>query len=408
MSIPKLISVDDHIIEPKTLWVDRVPAKLRERVPRVERTKAYVKDPSRLQLEFVVGENDPAARWADMWIYEDSQNFVMSQVTAAGHGRPDLDGQPVTYEPEDMRPGCYDQAARLADMDTNHTEVSMCFPQMSRFCGQYFMNRKDPELAQECIKVYNDWMIDEWCGGEASGRLVPITMVPMWDAELAAIEIRRCADKGSHAVTFCENPPSLGLPSLYTTYWDPFIAACEETDTVVNMHIGSSSTQVRTSADSPHLVQTTLFFQTGCHALIDWIFSGTLARFPNQRIALSEAQLGWMPFVLERMDKTWKRHDPIDELPNVPDLPSSYARGRVFACVFDDLHGLVSRDSSIGSDQIMFESDYPHADSTWPHTVETAETLMGEAKLSDVEVWKVIRGNAIECYRMDKYFGVTP
>jgi predicted TIM-barrel fold metal-dependent hydrolase len=249
-------------------------------------------------------------------------------------------------------------------------------------------------------------MIDEWCAGPGYRRLIPITLVPLWDAGMAGAEVRRCAEKGSHAVTFCENPPSLGLPSLYTRHWDPFIAACEETDTVINMHIGSSGRVPRTSPDSPHMATLTLFFEQGCHALIDWIFSGALARFPSQRIALSEAQLGWMPFVLERMDKTWERHDPIDHLPDLIEPPSSYARHRVFACVFDDLHGLASRESSIGSDQIMFEADYPHADSTWPHTADVAERLVREAGLSDLEIWKVVRGNAISCYHLDRYFDI--
>jgi len=77
------------------------------------------------------------------------------------------------------------------------------------------------------VRTYNDWMIDEWCGGAGRGRLIPMTIVPLWDVELAAAEVRRCADKGSHSVAFTEAPPNLNLPSLYTKYWDPFVQACE-------------------------------------------------------------------------------------------------------------------------------------------------------------------------------------
>ena len=81
-------------------------------------------------------------------------------------------------------------------------------------------------------------------------RLIPLTLVPLWDADLAASEVRRCASKGSHAVCFSENPARLGLPSIHSGQWDPFFAACEETATVINMHIGSSSALPSTSADA--------------------------------------------------------------------------------------------------------------------------------------------------------------
>ena len=81
-----------------------------------------------------------------------------------------------------------------------------------------------------CLQIYNDWMIDEWCAGAADGRLIPLTLVPLWDPELAAEEVRRCAAKGSYAIAFSENPSKLGFPSLYTGEWDVLWAACEETE----------------------------------------------------------------------------------------------------------------------------------------------------------------------------------
>ncbi len=150
-----------------------------------------------------------------------------------------------------MAKGSYDQAARIAAMDANHTEASLCFPSFPRFCGQTFLEREDKELAKLCVEAYNDWMIDEWCAGDGRRRLIPCTLIPLWDPELAASEVRRCAAKGSFAVAFSENPVPLGLPSIYGPHWDPFFAACNETGTVINMHIGSSSAMARTAPDSP-------------------------------------------------------------------------------------------------------------------------------------------------------------
>ena len=144
-------------------------------------------------------------------------------------------------------------------MDVNWVEASLCFPTFPRFCGQTFLEAKDRELALLCVQAYNDWMVEEWCAG-TGGRLIPLCIIPLWDAEVAAAEVRRNAARGVHAVCFSEIPHHLGLPSIHTDYWDPFFQACEETDTVVNMHIGSSSQMPATSPDAPAAVQATLSF----------------------------------------------------------------------------------------------------------------------------------------------------
>src|SRR5258705_2261927 len=115
-------------------------------------------------------------------------------------------------------------------MGANHVQAALCFPNtLPRFCGQGFLERGSREVALLCVQAYNDWMIDEWCAGDAYGRLIPLTIVPLWDATLAAAEIHRCADKGSFAVTFPETPYPLGLPSIYDKdgFWDPFFTSVE-------------------------------------------------------------------------------------------------------------------------------------------------------------------------------------
>ena len=138
----------------------------------------------------------------------------------------------------------------------NRVEASLSFPTFPRFCGQTFLEAKDRELAEACVYAYNDWMVEEWCG-DSGGRLVPLIIIPLWDAELAAAEVRRNAARGVRAVCFSEIPPHLGLPSIHSGYWDPFFVACQETQTVVCMHIGSSSKMPATSADAPVAVAAT-------------------------------------------------------------------------------------------------------------------------------------------------------
>ena len=189
-----------------------------------------------------------------------------------------------------MVPGCWEQSARLEAMDANHTEASLSFPSFARFCGQTFLERDDKDLARLCVEAYNDWMIDEWCAGEGRGRLIPCTLVPLWDPELAADEIRRCAGKGSFAVAFSENPVPLGLPSIYGPHWDPFFRACDDTGTVINMHIGSSSAMAATAPDAPLEAGMALTVGELGAPLVDWLSSGVLARHPKVRIALRKAR----------------------------------------------------------------------------------------------------------------------
>jgi predicted TIM-barrel fold metal-dependent hydrolase len=303
---------------------------------------------------------------------------------------------PITYD--DMRPGCYDPVARLADMDLNWTEASLSFPTFPRFCGQTFLERRDKELADACVRAYNDWMFEEWCAG-SGGRLIPLPIVQLWDAGLAAAEVRRNAARGGRAVAFTEIPPFLGLPSVHTDYWDPFFDACAETGTVVCMHIGSSSKMPSTSADAPAAVGSTLTYMNAAMSLVDYLMSGVLERFPALRLAYSEGQIGWIPYILERADVVWRENRAWGGVADrVTKPPSELFRQHVYGCFFDDAHGLASLEV-IGEDNVTFETDYPHSDSTWPHTKKVAMEIM--AGLDDDVIRKIVRTNAIRMLQLD-------
>jgi predicted TIM-barrel fold metal-dependent hydrolase len=396
--IPRIVSVDDHVIEPPDVWQDRLPASYREVGPRLERRKVK-------NMRFVggvfsyerAGDNEDGT-WCDWWLVEDLQYPLTRLSAAAGYPRDEITVSPITMD--DMRKGCWDQKARLEDMDVNHVDASLAFPSFPRFCGQTFAERQDKTLADLCVKAYNDWMFDEWCAG-TNGRLIPLIIVQLWDAHLAGAEIHRNAARGCHAVTFSEIPPFLGFPSIHDKdgYWDPFLAACEETDTVINMHIGSSSKMPSTSPDAPAAVGSTLTYMNAAMSLTDWLMSGVFERFPRLTIAYSEGQIGWIPYVLERADKVWEDNRGWGGVAEkVMRPPSEYYYDHVYGCFFDDPHGLRSLDS-VGVDNVTFETDYPHSDSTWPHTKKVAEELMKE--LTQEQVDKICRDNAIRMLHLD-------
>jgi predicted TIM-barrel fold metal-dependent hydrolase len=288
-------------------------------------------------------------------------------------------------------------------MDINHVEAAINYPNtFPRFAGQGFAERPDKDLALECVRIYNDWMLDVWCGGDGRGRLLPLTLVPLWDPALAAQETRRCAARGTTSIAFTEGPAKLGLPSLYSGEWDPLWAACEEAGLTVSMHIGSSSSMPTTSPDAPLATTMSLSAQNAQGALCDWVFSGTLSRFPSLKIAFAESQVGWMPYLLERMDVVW--HDGVGGV-ELPEAPSDIVRGRVWGCVFDDQHGLRSREA-VGMGAILFETDFPHTDGTWPDSRAVAHRLCEGAGMDAAECQAFLRGNAIDCYSLGR-FGIA-
>jgi predicted TIM-barrel fold metal-dependent hydrolase len=399
--LPPLISVDDHVLEPPDLWWSRLPRDVRDRGPHVRRERGALLEAlyGRWSTEGADGE------WADVWYYDDVARPLQRGLAQSGYENEET-SRPITYD--DVLPGAYVRNARLAEMDRNHTDVSICFPSVSRFCGQTFLERQDKDVAQLCVRAYNDWMIDEWCGTSRPARLVPLTLIPLWDVELAATEVRRCATKGSHAVSFPESPPALGLPSIYSTYWDPLFVACRDTDTVLNLHVGSSSTRVTTAPDAPIDLAICFLFVNSELAFADWLYSGILEEFPDLRIVLSEGQVGWMPFVMQRIDNTWKKclegNKPTGR--RAKELPSNSMRGHIFGSIFDDLQGLIDREA-VGMEQIMIETDFPHKDSTYPRSKEVVSELVTTAGLTDEETHRLVRANAIAVYGLDRYFGIS-
>ncbi len=384
---PRIISVDDHVIEHANVWQDRLPAKYRDAGPRVIQKRGH--------MNFVGGvfsyEEAEDGQLGDWWVYEDKQIPQTRLSAAAGFDRDEVKVTGITYE--EMRKGCWDPKARIEDMDANWTDAQMCFPSFPRFCGQTFMEASDKELADLCVKAYNDWMVEEWCG-DSGGRLIPLTITHLWDADLAAAEVLRNADRGVRAVCFSEIPPYLGLPSIHTDYWEPFFRACAETGTVINMHIGSSSKMPSTSLDAPAAVGSTLTFGNAMSSMTDWLFSGWLEKLPTLKLAYSEGQIGWIPYILERADNVWEENRAWGGVADiVPEPPSTYYYRQIYGCFFDDVYGLENIEKC-GIDNICFETDYPHSDSTWPKSREVGEKLMGNLP-TDV-VRKLVRGNAIE------------
>ncbi len=404
--LPKIISVDDHVIEPPHVWQTWLPQKWRERGPRVERKKwgNFKLTPG---AKYVMNE-DPDGMWGDAWYLDGKLIYVQKRFVAIPlEATPDGDLSKfdpsvmvmtaVTYD--EMRPGCYDRDERVKDFALNWTDGSLPFPTFPRFCGQTFYETEDKELGLACVQAYNDWMVEEWCA-PSGGVNIPLCIMPLWDVELAAAEIQRNADRGVRAFCFTELPHHLKLPTIHSGGWDPVFTVCNDTGVTLCMHIGSSSTNPAASPDAPAGVGGTLAFNNSMSSLADWLFSGKLIQFPKLKLAYSEGQIGWIPYALERADTVWDKHDAWQKSKAmIPEPPSTYYYGRIFGCFTADYHGLHSL-SEVGEDNICFETDYPHTDTTWPNSKEYIEKML--ADFDDDVAYKVLRGNAIRMLELDR------
>ena len=253
-----LISVDDHILEPPNLWVDRVAAKDRDRAPHMETDDDGV----------------------DCWVY-DGKRYPTSGLSAvAGKSKEEFSPEPLTYA--EMRPGCYDAMARLEDMDRAGILASLCFPTITRFCGQLFMEASDREFGFICLQVYNDWLIEEWCGA-APGRYIPLMLIPMWDPHARRQGDGALAAKGVTTFAFSENPAPLGLPTIHDKdrYWDPVMAAANELGMVASMHVGSSSQVPQIAPDSPFMANLAWGAIRTSGTMLSWLFSGHVPALPE-------------------------------------------------------------------------------------------------------------------------------
>jgi predicted TIM-barrel fold metal-dependent hydrolase len=371
----RVLSADDHVIEPPHLWVDRIPAAYRDRCPRIV--------------------EPPDGRHA--WLFEDELSYILM-----GSCRP-LPGFSVQGSPpapgtarfDEIRPGCYDPAARLEDMDTDGVWGQLCFPNYARFAGhRFYLNVKDQALGYACLRTYNDYLLDEWCA-TAPDRLYGAAILPLNDVELAVSELKRVIEKGAKAVAFSENPTVLGLPSVHTDHWDPLFAVASEAGLPICMHIGSSSKLINTSDDAPKTVQNTLIGLNSMCAGADWLLSGVLERFPGLNVILSEGGAGWVPYLLERADKAFgdRRLDFNLELGQTfkgTELPSHLFREHMYVCLVDEYFALRVL-GDIPVDNLVWEGDYPHGDGLWPENRSTMEKAL--ANVPDEDAVKIVESN---------------
>jgi len=369
-----VISVDDHVVEPTDVFEGRMPTGLAESAPRVHE----------------------AADGHQFWRFEGGEYPNVGLNAVVGRPRDEWSMEPARFD--EMRPGCFAIDARVADMDRAGIWASLCFPSLvAGFCGSAFSRATDKQLGLACTRAWNQWHREVWAGTH-KGRIIPLQLPWLDDVDVAAAEVRANAAFGFRAVTFPEFPAQLGYPSIFTEHWDPLFDACQETGTVVCFHTGASAWAPLPSPGPPFALLPTVFPVNALLAAAEWLWSGVPLRFPSLKVALSEGGIGWVPMLMDRVDYV------LDHSASGPDgavwagdLRPSEVLGRNFwFCTIDD-PSTASLLDRIGVDHVMVESDYPHADSTWPDTQAVLARSFGH--LPDAELRGVAAGNAADLFR---------
>ncbi len=362
----KIIDADAHMCEPPNLWVERIERRFRERAPRV------VKDPGGRKGSFFVCEDLPPLR--------------VSGIFAAGKT---FDKAFLAAGMESALPGGWDPAARLQDMELDGVEAAVLYTTV----GFMLFWLEDAELQEACFRVYNDWLA-EFCS-YAPERFAGLALISLFDVERGRRELERCKKMGLRGAMIWASPPE-DRPYSSLLY-DPFWAAAQELEMPLSLHLATGRRK-ESQQDESNLPELYVRMVVRPHeiqqSLLTLIFSGVLERFPRLRLVSAENDIAWVPHLLERADKYYRRFKQAYDAP-LSLRPSEYFRRQCYATFIDDPMGLKTY-HLLGADSFMWSTDYPHQAATWPHSQEVLERDFREIPEEDRR--KLVRENAARLY----------
>ncbi|CAI7974815.1 Amidohydrolase 2 [Frankia sp. Hr75.2] len=383
----RVVDADAHMTERHDLFTERAPKGYEDRVPHVERIDGV-----------------------DMWIVEGKAfGKAGSGGTVDHHGKkhPFRDSQGGSWGINDVHPAAWDPKERLRLMDELGIHTQVLYPNAIGIGGQNLRNSvQDPIVLRLCVELYNDAMAE--VQAESGNRLLPMPIMPAWDIQACVQEAERCAALGYRGVNMTADPQDSGSPDLGDPAWDPFWEVCAGNQLPVHFHIGASQTALSyfgttywPSQDDyvkPAIGGASLF-QNNSRVLLNSAYSGMFDRHPDLKMVSVESGIGWVPFMLEAMDYELEENAP-EYFHKLQKRPSEYFASNWYATFWfekgrGDLQHLID---TVGEDNIMFETDFPHPTCLHPDPLgmvgETIASLRPETQR------KVMGGNAVKLYRV--------
>jgi predicted TIM-barrel fold metal-dependent hydrolase len=367
------ISVDDHVQEVPDLWLERVEKKFRERVPRLVRAK------------------DGGEQWL-----LDGQLLLDGRAARAGALMADRNEDARTWA--QVPAPAFTPAERLKAMDSAGVDYSVLYPTVAGLAGETFGRLQDSELELACVRAYNDWLIETWAG--ANERFVPQCLVPIWPVEAAIAEARRAVARGHRGVILPSLPMHLrDVPHISGPEYDPFWSACEELDVPVCLHAGAS-TELQTPLPPKMKPALTAALDAATKPVSSvfvislYSFSRVLLRHPKLRLVLAESALSWGMLYLEWADHQFDHDGLAREGYDLTPL-QMFKRQCFFNAWYDPVAPFTDY---IGADHILWSTNLPLANSTWPRTRDTVERCFKGVSAEDRA--KVLWQNAANLYRL--------
>jgi predicted TIM-barrel fold metal-dependent hydrolase len=289
-------------------------------------------------------------------------------------------------------------------MDELGIHAQIVYPNVVGFGGQRFAGVVDPELKVLCATLYNDAMAEIQ---EQSGqRMFPMALMPWWDVDAAVAEVGRAHSLGLRGVNTNADPQNDGLPDLADRHWDPLWEACAEYGMPLNFHIGASATSMSWLGTMPWpsldderklALGSLMVMISNFRTIGNLLLSGVLERHPTLKVVSVESGLGWIPFLLEGLDYEISECAPhVAEHLSMP--PSAYFRRQVYACYWFERDSMRGALDTVGPDNILFETDFPHPTCLYPDSMTRAAEPLADL---DPEVRrKVLSTNAAKLYRI--------
>lgn len=396
MTTTRIVDADTHILEPPDIWSRWLPRHYQDRAPQL------VKD----------------EEGGDAWLFAGATDPDPIGLTATpGRAFDEFRWTGVTYD--EARPGCYDGAERLKDMDLDGVDTALVFPPQRTI--SHFLGDEDDAFVRAGVEAYNDFLFDEFCAPDHR-RLVGMAQVPSTGIDDAVDTLRKAAARGFKGVVISCWPS--GRESLSDAD-DPFWAAAVDAGLPVAIHISITSRAARQAtrraavakaeADGDRLTRADLYggksaranakavgglagvFATVPATVSQLVFTGTFERFPELRIPLIETGVGWIAHFIEQMDDRYWRNRSWGNLP-ITEPPSFYWHRNLSASFITDRAGIATR-HAVGIDNVMWSSDYPHHGNDWPRSRQVIEATMGHIPRDEMR--RIVGGNAARIFGLE-------
>jgi predicted TIM-barrel fold metal-dependent hydrolase len=379
-----VVDADSHWSETRDLFTSRAPEEYKDRVPRVEPVDG---------VESWVMDGRVLGRFSACGVIDRAGNKSSSHEALR------------VWSIEQITPGAYDPKVRLEVMDRFGIDAQIIFPSGIGLGGQ-FLAADDDALNQLVFELYNDRQAE--IQADSGNRLLPLPLMPAYSVDACVREARRVAAMGARGVNMTSDPHDLGAPDLASREWDPFWEACTELQLPVHFHIGASVTGMTFFGNYPWpshdddtklAIGGTLLFIGNARVVTNLILSGIFDRHPDIKMVSVESGCGWIPFILETLDYEMAENAP-DSLKKLKKLPSEYFKSNLYATFwFENNFGkLPDLIETVGADNILFETDYPHPTCLYPDPLQSVEAKM--ARLEPATRAKILGENARKLYRL--------